>query len=64
MNVFRKLVAEEHGQGLVEYTLIVFLVAFVFWVAMKDTSVGTTLADNWTRITDCVSAPFSCGSGS
>jgi Flp pilus assembly pilin Flp len=64
MNVFRKLLDEEHGQGLVEYTLIVFLVAFVFWVAMKDTAVGTALTDNWTRITDCVSTPFSCGSAS
>jgi Flp pilus assembly pilin Flp len=51
----------EDGQGLIEYTLVIFFVALVFWVEIKDTTVGTSLANNWTRITDCVSAPFSCG---
>ena len=64
MNVFKKLVDEEHGQGLAEYTLIVFLVALVFWVAMKETSVGTALSSNWSKIVDCVSTPFSCSSAS
>jgi hypothetical protein len=32
MKVLRKLLNDTDGQGLVEYTLIVFLVAFVFWV--------------------------------
>jgi len=47
MNRVRKRFTDTSGQGLVEYTLIVFLVAFVFWVAVKNTSVGDTLA------TDC-----------
>lgn len=64
MKVFRKLVNDTDGQGLVEYTLIVFLVAFVLWVSMKDTSVGDSLASNMSKVTDCLSAPFSCGSGS
>ena len=64
MRVLRKLLAKEDGQGLVEYMLIVFLVALVFWVAIKDTNVGTDLAGNWSKITDCVTAPFSCSSGS
>jgi Flp pilus assembly pilin Flp len=61
MRILKRLLAEDDGQGLVEYTLIVFFVAFVFWVAIKNTTAGTLLTDNWSRITDCVSAPFSCG---
>ena len=34
MELLKRLVVEEEGQGLVEYTLIVLLVALVFWVAL------------------------------
>ena len=37
MELLKRLVVEEEGQGLVEYTLIVLLVALVFWVAVKGT---------------------------
>jgi Flp pilus assembly pilin Flp len=40
MELLKRLVVEEDGQGLVEYTLIVVLVALVFWVAIKNTNVG------------------------
>ncbi len=58
MNAFIQRVEKQDGQGLVEYTLIVFLIAFVFWVAIKDTTVGTALTNNWNTIFDCVSAPL------
>jgi Flp pilus assembly pilin Flp len=64
MNRVRKRFTDTSGQGLVEYTLIVFLVAFVFWVAVKNTSVGDTLATDLQMVADCVSAPFSCTTGS
>jgi Flp pilus assembly pilin Flp len=38
---------------LVEYTLIVVL---VFWVAIKNTNIGSGLAPTWSKISDCVSA--------
>ena len=41
MELLKRLVVEEEGQGLVEYTLIVLLVALVFWVAIRSTNVGT-----------------------
>jgi Flp pilus assembly pilin Flp len=44
------LIAEEEGQGLVEYTLIVLLVALVFWVAIKDTKIGDQLSTSWGNI--------------
>jgi Flp pilus assembly pilin Flp len=60
MNLLKRLCQEEDGQGLMEYTLVVVLVALVFWLGVKDTSVGDSLATNWAKILDCVTASFSC----
>ena len=60
MHVLRRLMVEEDGQGLVEYTLIVLLVALVFWVAIKDTNIGNQLASGWSRVTACVGDPANC----
>ena len=59
-----RLLVEDNGQGLVEYTLIVVLVALVFWVAIKNTNIGSGLAAGWSKVTDCVSTPSSCTSAS
>ena len=64
MQVLKKLSSQQNGQGIVEYTMILFLVAFALWVALKDTTVASALTDNWTTILTCVSSPFACGSGS
>ncbi|HWO40273.1 MAG TPA: Flp family type IVb pilin [Candidatus Eisenbacteria bacterium] len=64
MQLLKRLVAEEEGQGLVEYTLIVLLVALVFWVAIKGTNIGNELGNGWNKITNCVSDPTSCTSSS
>jgi Flp pilus assembly pilin Flp len=64
MELLKRLVVEEDGQGLVEYTLIVVLVALVFWVAIKNTNVGSQLASGWSKVTACVGAPDSCTSTS
>jgi len=65
MELFKRLIVEEDGQGLVEYTLIVLLVALVFWVAIKDTNIGSTLSTSWSNIKDCLSNPTgTCTSGS
>jgi Flp pilus assembly pilin Flp len=64
MKLLNRVLVEDEGQGLVEYTLIVLLVALVFWVAIKDTTVGAALANNWSNITTCVSDPTGCTSSS
>src|ERR1051325_11868890 len=61
MELFKRLVVEEDGQRLVEYTLIVLLVALVFWVAIKDTNIGTQLTDSWTKIKNCLADPTGTG---
>jgi len=50
MELLKRLVVEEEGQGLVEYTLIVLLVALVFWVAIRSTNVGGALSNSWTQV--------------
>ena len=66
MELFKRLIVEEDGQGLVEYTLIVLLVALVFWVAVKDTNIGSALSTSWTSVKNCLSDPTGtgCGAGS
>ena len=44
MKLFKRLLVEKGGQGLVEYTLIVVLVALVFWVAVKNTNISNGLS--------------------
>jgi len=60
MELLKRLVKEEEGQGLVEYTLIVLLVALVFWVAIQQTNIGEQLALSWTSIKDCLATPTAC----
>ena len=60
MEFLKRLCREEDGQGLVEYTFVVMLVALVFWMGAKDTAVGDALAKNWAKVVDCVNSPFSC----
>ena len=60
MELLKRLVKEEEGQGLVEYTLIVLLVALVFWVAIRDTNIGLELTNAWGKVVDCLQTPLSC----
>jgi Flp pilus assembly pilin Flp len=61
INLFKRLVVEEEGQGLVEYTLIVLLVALVFWVAVKGTNIGNQLSASWGDVSGCLADPTACG---
>lgn len=60
MNLLQRLCREENGQGLTEYTLVVVLVALVFWMGVRNTNVGASLSQGWSRVLDCVTSPFSC----
>ena len=60
MEVLKRLVVEEEGQGLVEYTLIVLLVALVFWVAIRDTNIGAELSAAWGSVIACLQDPLGC----
>ena len=60
MNLLKRLWLEEDGQGLTEYTLVIVLVALVFWLGVRDTNIGNSLASGWSKVVDCVSLPSSC----
>lgn len=54
MKQLSKLMKKQDGQGLVEYTLMLVLVALVFWVAIKGTDIGKSLTTAWTDVKECV----------
>jgi Flp pilus assembly pilin Flp len=60
MELLKRLVKEEEGQGLVEYTLIVLLVALVFWVAVREANIGNELQTAWGAVTNCLTSPMTC----
>ena len=60
MNFLKRLWQEEDGQGLMEYTLVVVLVALVFWIGVKNTKIGDSLAKSSAKVVDCLTAPLSC----
>ena len=60
MEILKRLMVEEDGQGLVEYALIVLLVVFVFWIAIKSTNIGNQLSASWSNISSCLNTPTGC----
>ena len=60
MGLLQRLSVEEDGQGLIEYTFVVLLVALGFWLGVKDTSIGESLKNSFSRVEVCVETPFSC----
>jgi len=60
MESLKRLWLEDDGQGMVEYTLVVVIVALVFWLGVRDTQVGSHLSNGWSRVLNCVTTPFSC----
>jgi Flp pilus assembly pilin Flp len=50
----------QKGQGLIEYTLLLVLVALVFWVGIRNTEIGSKIAEHWNEIKVCVEKPMDC----
>lgn len=50
MEVFRRLIVEEEGQGFVEYALMVGLVALGIWVAVSATGLGDAITGIFNRV--------------
>jgi Flp pilus assembly pilin Flp len=63
MELLRGLIYEETGQGLVEYSLILLLVVFIFWVAIKNTNIANHISASWSNISSCLAAPAVCQIG-
>jgi Flp pilus assembly pilin Flp len=54
----------QKGQGMVEYTLIIVLVALVFWVGMRASGVEDSIRSSWSAVKGCLDAPMSAGCSS
>lgn len=52
MEVFSRIVDEEEGQDLIEYSLIAGLIAVVCFAALKAT--GTSIQSLWTALATAV----------
>ena len=52
----RPLALNCNGQGIVEYTLIVLLVAIVFWLGIRDTQFGQALQTAWNDVGGSISS--------
>ncbi len=50
MKLFKSLIREEEGQGMVEYALIIALIAVVVMVALSP--LGTKIAAMFTKISN------------
>src|SRR5262245_1088936 len=50
MELMKRLVKEESGQGLTEYALILGLVVLGFWIAIKNTNLGPSLSNIFTKV--------------
>jgi len=60
MELLKRLVVEEDGQGITEYALILGFVVFVIWWLVRGTTIGTEVAALFTRVAAVLTA---CGNG-
>ena len=52
MELLKRLMTEEEGQGIVEYALIVALVVFIIWIAVKASGIGNKVKDVFLKVGD------------
>ena len=47
MDLFKRLIVEEEGQGLVEYTLLVGVLVLALWAAVNYSGVKDQISTLW-----------------
>jgi Flp pilus assembly pilin Flp len=50
MNFLKRLVREEEGQNIVEYTLMIGLVVLVIWAAVEALGIDTAVNTVWNNV--------------
>lgn len=55
MELLKRLLVEEEGQTVVEYALVVALIAFVVVVAMQNAGIATGISKVWNNIASALS---------
>ncbi|MFQ5684508.1 MAG: Flp family type IVb pilin [Candidatus Binatia bacterium] len=57
MGFLKRLFSEEDGQGITEYALILALVVFVIWLAVKATGIGESVSNVFTNVGSVLDNP-------
>ena len=47
MDLFKRLIVEEEGQGLVEYTLLIGVLVLALWAAVNYSGVSIQIGNLW-----------------
>ena len=47
MDLFKRLIVEEEGQGLVEYTLLIGVLVLALWAAVSYSGVKNQISNLW-----------------
>ncbi len=50
MEFLNRLIVEEEGQGLVEYTLLIGVLVLALWAAVNFSGVKTQISTLWGRV--------------
>jgi Flp pilus assembly pilin Flp len=50
MKLLKRLLAEEEGQDIVEYALMIGLVVLVIWVGVKASGVDSSISTIWSGV--------------
>ncbi len=56
MEMLKRLITEEEGQDVVEYTLMIGLVVLVIWIAVSATGIDTTVSTIWSNVKSALTA--------
>ncbi len=57
MDILKRLIVDEDGQGVIEYTLMVGLVVLVIWAAIFTFGIPTALGTLWQSVSDALNDP-------
>ena len=57
MELLKRLMTEEEGQGIVEYALIVGLVVFGIWLLIQQSGIGGKVANIFTSVGSALDNP-------
>ncbi len=50
MELLKRLIFEEEGQNLIEYTLMIGLVVVIIWAAVNASGINDTVSTIWSKV--------------
>ena len=57
MDILKRLIFDEDGQGVIEYTLMVGLVVLLIWAAIFTFGIPNALNTLWSSVSDALNDP-------